>query len=160
MLKLAQRAALFLVLSIIPSIPMLRAQQQSTPSAPIPAQILAAKKVFISNGGDDDLTIPRQLHAPTLTYNQFYADIKSWGKYELTSSPADADVIFEIRSYDSREAGLQVHLAILDPKTHVILWPLTQKIEGASRTAIARKNFDEGMNALVGDLKKLVAGPQ
>ena len=158
MLKLVQRAALFLILSTIPSIPMLVAQQQSTPSAPIPAQIPAAKKVFVSNGGDDDWTIPHQIHTPTLTYNQFYADIKSWGKFELMSSPADADVVFEIRSYDSREARLQVHLAILDPKTHVTLWSLTQEIEGASRTATARKNFDEGMNALVGDLKKLVGG--
>ncbi len=158
MLRLVQRAALFLILSMgIPSIPMLMAQQQPMPSAPIPAQILAAKKVFISNGGDDDWTIPHQLHAPALTYDQFYADIKNWGKYELVSSPADADVVSEIRSYDSRLAGLQVHLAILDPKTHVTLWSLNQGVEGASRTAIARKNFDEGMNVLVGDLKKLVA---
>jgi non-ribosomal peptide synthetase component F len=159
MLKLMQRAALFLILSTgIPSSPMLMAQQQPMPSAPIPAQILAAKRVFISNGGDDDWTIPHQIHVPTLTYNQFYADIKSWGKYELVPSPADADVVFEIRSYDSREARLQVHLSILDPKTHVTLWSLTQEVEGASRTAIARKNFDEGMSALVGDLRKLVAG--
>ena len=74
------------------------------------------------------------------------------------SSPADADVVFEVRSYDSREARLQVHLSILDPKTHITLWSLTQEVEGASRTATVRKNFDEGMNALVGDLKKLVAG--
>jgi hypothetical protein len=151
---------LFLILSMIPSIPMLRAQEQPMPSAPIPAQVLAAKKVFISNGGDDDWTIPRQIHTPSLTYNQFYADIKNWGKYELMSSPADADVVFEIRSYDSREAGLQVHLAILDPKTHITLWSLTQGVEGASRIATARKNFDGGMNALVGDLKKLVSGSQ
>jgi hypothetical protein len=58
MIKRVQRAALFLILSMIPSIPMLMAQQQPMPPAPIPAQILAAKKVFISNGGDDDLTIP------------------------------------------------------------------------------------------------------
>jgi len=147
MLELLQRAASFLILSMIPYIPMLVAQQKSILLAPIPAQILAAKNVFISNCGDDDWTIPHQIHAPTLTYNQFYGDRNT-----------DADVVFEIRSYDSREARLQVHLAILDPKTHVTLWSLTQEIEGASRTATARKNFDEGMNALVGDLKKLVGG--
>ncbi|MGA7566274.1 MAG: hypothetical protein WBW53_09405 [Terriglobales bacterium] len=152
-----RRAALFLILSMgIPCIPMLMAQPQPTPSAPIPGQVLAAKKVFISNGGDDDWTIPHQIHVPAFTYNQFYADIKSWGKYELVSSPADADVVFEIRSYDSREAGLQVHLSILDPKTHVTLRSLTQGVEGASRAAVFRRNFDKAMNALVGDLKKLV----
>ena len=88
MLKLVQRAALFLILSMgIPSIPMLMAQQQPMPAAPIPAQILAAKKVFISNGGDDDWTIPHQIHVPTLTYNQFYADIKSWGNMNWCPPP-------------------------------------------------------------------------
>jgi hypothetical protein len=159
MLRLAQRAVFVLFLSMgIPSIPMLMAQQQPMPSAPIPPQVLAAKRVFISNGGDDDWTIPHQIHAPNLTYDQFYADIKSWGKYELVSSPADADVVFEIRSYDARQAGLQVHLSILDPKTHVTLWSITQEVEGASRIATIRKNFGEAMNALVEDLKKLVAG--
>jgi hypothetical protein len=142
----------------IASIPMLMAQQQPTPSAPIPAQVLSARRVFISNGGDDDWTIPHQIHAPNLTYNEFYADIKSWGKYELVPSPADADVVFEIRSYDSLQAGLQLRLSILDRKTHITLWSLTQKIEGASRTAAARKNFGEGMNALVEVLKELVEG--
>jgi hypothetical protein len=159
MLKLVQLAALLLILSTITSIPMLMAQSQPMPSAPIPAQILAAKKLFISNSGDDDLTIPHQLHAPTLTYNQFYADIKTWGKYELTSSPADADVVFEIQSYDS-PAGLHVHLTILDPKTRITLWSLTQPVEGGSRAATARKNFDDAMNTLVSDLKKLLAGSQ
>ena len=159
MLRLMQRAAFFLFLSMgIPSVPMLIAQQQPMPSAPIPAQVVAARRVFISNGGDDDWTIPHQFHAPNLTYNEFYAEIKSWGKYELVSSPADADVVFEIRSYDSRQAGFQVHLSILDPKTHVTLWSLTQEVRGASRIAIARKNFGEGVNALVEDLKKLVEG--
>jgi len=160
MLILTQRAACFLILlGGIQSVPTLMAQQQSVPSAPIPAQIPAAKKIFISNGGDDDWVIPHQLHAPNLTYSQFYAGIKTWGKYELVSSPADADVVLEICSYDSREAGLRLRLSILDPKTRIILWSLTQSVEGASREAVARKNFDDAVNALVMDLKKLVAGP-
>jgi len=152
------RAAFFLLLSMgIPAIPMLMAQQQPQSSAPIPAQILAARKVFISNGGDDDWMIPHQLHAPNLTYNQFYAGITNWGKYELVSSAAAADVIFEIRSYDSRR--LEVHLSILDPKTHITLWSFTREVEGASRSAIARKNFDEAINILVLEVKTLTAGP-
>jgi hypothetical protein len=65
---------------MIPSIPMLMAQQQPVPSVPIPAQVLATKNVFVSNGGDDDWTIPHQIRVPTPTYNQFYTNIKSWGK--------------------------------------------------------------------------------
>jgi hypothetical protein len=159
MLTLAQRAALFLILSMaILTIPMLTAEQPpAAPPAPLPAQIIAAKKVFVSNGGEDQWLDFDPKHDPTLTYNEFYADMKSWGKYELVSSPADADVVFEIR-LASRDATLQLRLLILDPKTHVALWPLNQVAKGANRDATARKNFDEAMNALVESLKKLVAG--
>jgi hypothetical protein len=162
MLTLAQRAALFLIFSMaILTIPMLRAEQPpAAPPAPLPAQIIAAKKVFISNGGEDQWLDFDPKHDPTLTYNEFYADMKSWGKYELVSSPADADVVFEIRlaSRDAtRDATLQLRLLILDPKTHVALWPLNQVAKSANRDATARKNFDEAMNALVESLKKLVA---
>ena len=37
-----------------------------------------------------------------MTYNEFYAAMKSWGRYELVSSPADADMVFEIRFAYSR----------------------------------------------------------
>lgn len=156
-----RRAGLLLLFSMgILFLPTLMAQREPVPSAPPPPQVLAARKVFISNGGDDDWTIPHQLRAPNLTYNQFYAGIKSWGKYELVPAPADADIVFEIRSYDSREGRLEVHLSILDPKTRVTLWSLTREVEGAARTATARKNFEDGMNALVEDVKKLTAGPR
>lgn len=154
-----RRLTWFLLFSMaIPSLSTLMAQQEPTPSAPIPAQIPAAKKVFISNAGDDDWTIPHQLRAPNLTYDRFYAGIKSWGKYELVSVPADADIVFEISSYDSRMAGLVVRLSILDPKTRITLWSLTQKVDAASRSATALKNFNNGIDLLVGDLKKLTAG--
>ena len=158
---MAMQRALLLLLSMgLPSIPMLMAQQQPVSSAPIPSQIVAARKVFISNGGDDDWVIPHQLHTANLTYNEFYAGIKSWGKYELLSSPADADLVFEICSYNVREARLLLHLSILEPKTHVILWSLTQEAEGASRTATARKNFEEAMDVLVGAVKQLTTASQ
>src|SRR5579872_3002052 len=64
-------------------------------SAPLPSQIVTAKKVFISNAGGEFNT-----HiwsgAPVRTYNQFYAAIKSWGRYELVSAPANADLVLEI----------------------------------------------------------------
>ena len=63
------------------------------PAAPIPTQILTGKQVFISNS---DSPVDSILEAPNLTYNNFYAQIKTWGKYELVSAPADADLVFEI----------------------------------------------------------------
>lgn len=157
MLTRAQRAALFSILSMAAlTIPMLTAEEPpAPPTAPLPAQIFAAKKVFISNGGEEQWLDFDPKHDPTLTYNEFYVDMKSWGKFELVSSPSDADVVFEIR-LALREARPELRLLILDPKTHVALWPLNQAAKGASRDATARKNFDEAMNALVEKLKKLV----
>jgi hypothetical protein len=73
----------------------LGAQTADVPAAPRPAQIVAAKKVFISNAGV----------GTDMTYDQFYAAIKGWGRYELVASPADADLVFEI-SFSSQITGV------------------------------------------------------
>ena len=75
------------------TVPIAAATKPSDPpSAPIPTQILTCKKVFVSNGESNAKTT-----IPNLTYNEFYAHMKSWGKYELSPAPADADLVFEIR---------------------------------------------------------------
>ncbi len=124
------------------------------PAAPIPVQITTAKKVFISYGvGDADPG------APNLTYNEFYALMKDWGKFELTRAPADADLVFEIR-FVSGITDAQLLLTIVDPKTHVVLWPLVQHVEHSSRESARRKRFDDAMEDLIGDLKQLTSqGP-
>lgn len=157
MLTLVQRAALFLILSNITIVsPKLMAEEPpGPPAAPLSAQITAAKKVFISNGGEDTWLDFDPKHDPNLTYNEFYADMKSWGKYELVSSPADSDVVFEIHlAAEERVPTLQ--LRIVDPKSHILLWPINQRAGPAARDATARKNFDAAMNTLMGTLKRLV----
>lgn len=64
------------------------------PLAPVPTQILTAKTVFISNVSGD---FPVPAGTPALTYNEFYSDMKSWGRFALVSAPADSDLVFEIR---------------------------------------------------------------
>jgi hypothetical protein len=163
MLTLVQRAALLLIFSMatvsiisVISPKLLAEEPPGPPAAPLPAQIIAAKRVFISNGGEDTWLDFDPKHDPTLTYNEFYADMKSWGKYELVSSPADSDVVFEIHLALEATAPI-LRLRILDPKSHIVLWPINQMAKVASRDATARKNFDEAMNTLIGSLKKLVA---
>ena len=34
---------------------------------------------------------------PDRAYNEFYAAMKTWGRYELVAAPRDADLVFEIR---------------------------------------------------------------
>ena len=125
------------------------------PAAPIPTQILTGKKVFISNG-ESTATIP---DVPDLQYNAFYAAMKSWGKYELVSSPADADLVFEIRFVTFIEGPgkviYQLHLLVLDPKTHVVLWAFTEHVRGAISWGGLRNNFDETINKLADDVKQL-----
>jgi len=118
---------------------------------PIPTQVVNGKKVFISYKESD-----ADPGAPNLTYNEFYALMKSWGKYEVTGAPADADLIFEI-AYISGITDAQLRLSIVDPKTHVVLWPFVQHVQGSGREKGRRKNFDSSMSDLVDDLKKVTA---
>jgi hypothetical protein len=161
MLRPVQLAASFLILATaLPAIPMLTAEEPpGQPPAPVPAQIIAARKVFISNGGEDAWLNYDPKHDPTLTYNEFYAAMKTWGKYQLVSSPAEADVVFQVRlTVEGCHLSPQLRLMILDPKTPVILWSLNHVADLANRDATARKNFDKAMNALVETVKSLVAG--
>lgn len=136
--------------------------------APVPTQILGAKKVFISNAGADAdvASIFRRLKQPSLTYDSFYKEMKRWGRYELVPTPAEADIVFEISfSAPMTDCGKfttyepQYRLSILDVKSHFTLWSLSAPVEGAFRKATFVKNLDEGMATLISDLKMLTAQP-
>lgn len=58
------------------TVPRVEAKKAAEPvTAPIPIQVLSGKKVFISYRESD-----ADPGAPNLTYNEFYALLKSWGK--------------------------------------------------------------------------------
>lgn len=87
------------------------AQGKQDEQAPLPTQIVTAKKVFIANGGGDDPGMPDPLFSGggDRPYNQFYAAMKNSGRYELVGSPSAADLIFDIRFTvvpDRRPTGL------------------------------------------------------
>lgn len=89
--------SLFAALAV--PVPLSQAQTAQIPLAPIPAPILAARKVFISNGGAD-LIVWRAFQRagiPNEPHSSFYAAMKSWGRYELVHDPAEADLVFEVR---------------------------------------------------------------
>jgi hypothetical protein len=143
---------------------------QPVPSAPIPAQIAAAKKIFIANVPGAKL--PESLTNPTHVYDEFYAAMKTWGHYDLASTPADADLIFEVnfvstvtRVSGTKESGCdssssaELQLVIVDPKTRIILWWLQDDIEGAIRAKTWDKNLDTAMSVLVGKVQILSTPP-
>jgi hypothetical protein len=145
------------VLADVPLAPAYPASDPAPPQivpAPVPIQILTGKKVFISNGVSTAVT-----DVPNLPYNEFYGYMKAWGRYELASTPADADLVFELRFVNDPPGYLELRLAIRDPQTHTVLWSFIDSVGGASREAARRKNFDQAMAKLVQEVKVLTAPP-
>jgi hypothetical protein len=140
----------------------LRAQEPSAAlAAPVPPRIASAKKAFISNAGEQrnpsgDLNFSG---GPDRVYNQFYAAMKDWGRYELVPDPADADLVLEIRLADIPQGSYnELRLALLDPRTHVTLWTFSEHAEYAGRQKTREASLDRALSLISDDLKKL-AGP-
>ncbi len=140
------------------------AQTGAMLSAPVPGQILSARRVFISNIGVDGFSLAafKKENEVDKPYNQFYAAMKGWGRYELVDNPTDADLVLEIRfSAPIASAGEtpayapQLGLSIVDAKSHFTLWNFVEPVGGAFRRATWDKNFNEGMTNLIDDLKRL-----
>ncbi len=53
----------------------------------------------------------------------------------------------------------QFRLVLLDPKTHIALWTLSESFVGTGLKNNREKKFDDTLDKLVGDLKALVAQP-
>jgi hypothetical protein len=130
-------------------------------SAPVPAQIVNAKKVFIANpGGSSEMYQDIYGGGPDLAYVRFYNALQAWGHYQIVASPAEADIVLAIRFETLRNgAGIvpRLQLQILDPKSGISLWALVEYPDIAVRQATADKNFNEGMSLLVTALENLGA---
>src|SRR6266550_1286663 len=147
-------------------------QSKQTPPAPVPPLILQAKKVFIANGGGDESLFdsPRYSGGPDRLYNEFYAAMKSWGRYELVGSPAEADLVIEIRltllqsrrsaplGEQNPEYDSQFHLAIRDVKTHETVGGVTEPGQTGNLQGNREKNFEEAPAVNPSELRK-IAGP-
>lgn len=93
------RSFLLILLTILPGIvsqEALAAKRKDVPKAPLPAKIVAAKKVFLANGGGNDLA-----------YDALYGAVKEWPRFEIVDSPSSADIIIEIR-YVTEDHGTRV----------------------------------------------------
>lgn len=145
--------------------------KKEVPLAPVPTQISTAKTLFIANAGGEDNPSDSQFNGgPDRAYNQFYAEMKSWGRYELVATPADADLLLELRFTQPRvgsdpQAAIkldavydpQFRLVIRDLKTHAVLWGFTEHAQWAILQSNRDKNFDLAMDKLVDDVKNLVS---
>jgi hypothetical protein len=144
--------------------------QQAAPVAiaPVPVLLLDAKRVFISNAGADSGLFPHPFTGdPDRAYNEFYVGVLSWGRYELVTSPAEADLVFEIRlmapngpaNADKQKGASDplpmLRLVIYDRPTHYALWALTESIAPAALQKTHDHNFDEAVANLVLDAGRL-----
>lgn len=96
---------------------------------------------------------------------------QAWGHYEIVGTPAEADLVLQISITNSvRPLGstfapwVEMRLAILDPKTNVALWALDEWLpEKPGMGMMFKKNrdkeFEDGLDRIVGDLKALTAQP-
>src|SRR5260221_13008454 len=88
------------------------------------------------------------------------ADMKSWGRYELVSSPAASDLVVEV-SWILSDTGLrlpvlgQLRVTILDPRMHITLWTFNEYVRGAIFLGNRKKNFDQAMRTIMERIKKL-----
>ncbi len=162
--------ALFLALFLTPYATSAK-DKKNVPVAPLPAVIVNAKKVFLSNGGGSNLA-----------YDAFYSEMKTWGKYEIVGSPEEADLIVEL-AYRVESGGTrvwsstntynnttQVHsaqivdpqvvLTIYDAMSKTSLWSETDHRRLARREKNREKETVNSAQRLVEDLKVRVNVPQ
>jgi len=107
-------------------------------------------------------------------YNEFYAAMKSWGRYELVGAPHDADLVLEVRQTTMQpqrssplggggggsnpEYDSQFHLTIRDAITHEVLWGLTEHAQTALLQGNRDKNFEQALAGIIAELRR-IAGP-
>jgi len=108
---------------------------------------------------------------PDRLYNQFYAALQGWRRYQLVTNPAESDLVPLRVSFSNPFTGEnsptgnqrggrcsvsdpQFRLTIIDPTTRVTLWTFTEHVQSALLSGNRDKNFDQALDALVNDLKK------
>lgn len=160
------RKSLCVVLAWVLILTAVPAQQPSpAPRAPVPPQILSAHKVFVSNGGGTN-EFQVFTGGTDRAYNTFYADLEKENRYELVSSPKEADLIFEIRAIaptsgfgDNVSSNPQLVLKILDPQTNATLWTTSANVRAFGTQARRDAGFDRSVAVLVSKLSEVTGQP-
>jgi hypothetical protein len=163
---------LIVLLCLFAIIPILPAKtRKDVPPAPLPAVIVAAHKVFLSNGGGSDLA-----------YDAFYSEMKKWGKYQIVGSPEEADLIVELayrvenmgthvwsatntdnnttQVYSRQIIDPQLILTIYDAKTKNSLWSTVDHRRLAKMENNREKEIVNSAERLVEELRSRASIPQ
>jgi hypothetical protein len=137
------------------------AQTPVPPPAPLPAVLSNSTRLFLANAGDQD-------NADCLrAYNAFYSGIDGLHRFTLVSDPSAADLIVELHyeidlgasvvSDGGRNGSRQFRAALIEPRTHTLVWSLTERTNYAGLQRNRDKNLDSAITALVSDFGTLVS---
>lgn len=88
--------------------------RKDVPFAPLPAKLHTAKKVFLINGGGNDLA-----------YDAVYSAVRLWSRYELVNTSENADLVIEFHvGFLTSGVGStpQFVLTISDARSKEPLW--------------------------------------
>jgi hypothetical protein len=147
------------------------------PPPDVIAKVTAAKKIFISNAGENRQFAHDIPGGVNETYNEFYAAIKQWGYFQLVDSAAQADLIFQIQGTeqlpDVEHTGMGVenkdytatlyppmlNLSIIDPATQTPLYEIVMRAGRGSNIPKGRIAFTQSIGVLTDKIKALVAAP-
>jgi hypothetical protein len=156
-MRMAKLVCIILVYQLL-AISSVRAQQIF--AAPVPTEIVAAKKVFVSNGGTDTFgPSERYSGEKDRAYNQFYGAFDKSSRFQLVSTPSEADLVLEVSTQIEVKAQARLRLTVYETKSHYVLWKMDSWIALASRQTTADHNFDLAVTKLASDFEKLAAPP-
>jgi hypothetical protein len=145
------------------------------PPLSVISQVTAAKKIFLSNGGVDDIFDHFIPGGPNGSYNELYVSLKQWGHFQLVDSPSQADLIFEIRSTvivgqyvvnggnaniatDTTESYTPIFtLSIFEASTHASIYSIRMLAGRGSNKAKGAIAFTQSIGVLTDKIKALVA---
>ena len=138
------------------------------PSEHVPAALLSAKSLFLSNAGAEGGLFPQPFSGdPNRGYEEFYSMLKASGAHQLVNDPSQADLVLELQlnapngpSSGNKQNGASdplptFRLTIYDRKTHYVLWALTETIEVAVLQKTHDKNFDQAITNLAYDFEQV-----
>jgi len=111
-------------------------------AAAVSAQQTAPVPPVLSNAGTPLWNLSG---GPNRAYNDFYAALKSEGRFALAGDPSQADLVLTLLPADP----FQLKLTIVDRKSQFLLWTLFQPIQVCALQKTCDKNFDAGIDSLV-----------
>jgi hypothetical protein len=144
------------------------ATKKEVPKSPLPVIVQSSTRAFLTNGG-----------GTPLAFDEFYSQMKQWGRFQLTASPAEADIVIELKyviedkgehtssSYNFYTKQTQVYsydvtdpqlvLNIYEPKAGSLLWSTTDHRRLARRASNRDKETINSADRLVQELKERIA---